>query len=85
MGNVTWQINDDDMVYATVAKGYRIGGANPLFPVSACSEITVEPESYDSDIGVELRARFQGQVLRRTAAGVGQRLLSEMEQHPADL
>jgi outer membrane receptor protein involved in Fe transport len=49
MANITWQINDDDMVYATVAKGYRIGGANPLFPVQACSEITTEPTSYDSD------------------------------------
>jgi outer membrane receptor protein involved in Fe transport len=49
MANLTWQVNDDYMVYATAAKGYRIGGANPLFPVSACSEITSEPESYDSD------------------------------------
>jgi len=49
MANITWNFNDDDMVYATAAKGYRIGGANPLFPVSACSEITVEPQSYDSD------------------------------------
>jgi len=49
MANLTWQINDDYMVYATAAKGYRIGGANPLFPVSACTEITVEPQSYDSD------------------------------------
>jgi outer membrane receptor protein involved in Fe transport len=49
MADITWQIDDDAMVYATVAKGYRIGGANPLFPVSACSEITVEPQSYDSD------------------------------------
>jgi outer membrane receptor protein involved in Fe transport len=49
MINVTWQINSDDMVYATVAKGYRIGGANPLFPVSACSEITTEPQAYNSD------------------------------------
>jgi outer membrane receptor protein involved in Fe transport len=49
MANVTYQVNDDDMVYFTYAKGYRIGGANPLFPVEACSEITVEPTSYDSD------------------------------------
>ena len=49
MANLTWNFNEDDMVYATAAKGYRIGGANPLFPVAACSEITVEPESYDSD------------------------------------
>jgi len=49
MANITWQINDDDMVYATYAKGYRIGGANPLFPVQACTEITTEPTSYNSD------------------------------------
>jgi outer membrane receptor protein involved in Fe transport len=49
MAGITWQINDDDMVYATVAKGYRIGGANPLFPVQACTEITTEPTSYNSD------------------------------------
>ncbi|HEY2070656.1 MAG TPA: TonB-dependent receptor [Rhizomicrobium sp.] len=49
MVDLTWQINPDDMVYATVSKGYRIGGANPLFPVSACSEITSEPSSYNSD------------------------------------
>lgn len=49
MAGITWQVTDDDMVYFTYAKGYRIGGANPLFPVSACSEITQEPTSYDSD------------------------------------
>jgi outer membrane receptor protein involved in Fe transport len=56
MGDLTWQITPDDMVYATVAKGYRIGGANPLFPVSACSEITVEPTSYNSDTVVSYEA-----------------------------
>jgi len=49
MASVSWQIDDDAMVYATAAKGYRIGGANPLFPVSACTEIDSEPASYDSD------------------------------------
>jgi len=49
MGSINYQINDDDLVYATIAKGYRIGGANPLFPVDACTEIKVEPTSYDSD------------------------------------
>ena len=49
MASLTWQFNPDDMVYATVAKGYRIGGANPLFPVSACTEITTEPTQYNSD------------------------------------
>jgi iron complex outermembrane recepter protein len=56
MVDLTYQINPDDMVYATVAKGYRIGGANPLFPVSACSEITTEPQSYNSDTVVSYEA-----------------------------
>ncbi|HWA92642.1 MAG TPA: TonB-dependent receptor [Rhizomicrobium sp.] len=56
MADITWQIDDDAMVYATVAKGYRIGGANPLFPVQACSEITQEPTSYDSDSVVSYEA-----------------------------
>jgi iron complex outermembrane recepter protein len=56
MADLTWQMNPDDMVYATVAKGYRIGGANPLFPVSACSEITTEPTSYNSDTVVSYEA-----------------------------
>jgi outer membrane receptor protein involved in Fe transport len=49
MVRLSWQVNPDDMVYATVSKGYRVGGANPLFPVQACTEIKVEPEQYGSD------------------------------------
>jgi len=55
MGGVTYQINPDDMVYFTVAKGYRIGGANPPFPISACAAdlaalgISSVPSSYNSD------------------------------------
>lgn len=55
MGGVTYQINPSDMVYFTVAKGYRIGGANPPFPISACAadlaalQITGVPSSYNSD------------------------------------
>jgi len=49
MTSLTWQITPDDMVYGTIAKGYRIGGANPLFPISFCTEISVEPTSYNSD------------------------------------
>jgi outer membrane receptor protein involved in Fe transport len=49
MASLTYQFNPDDMVYVTAAKGYRIGGANPLFPVAACSEITTEPLQYNSD------------------------------------
>ncbi|HLY56809.1 MAG TPA: TonB-dependent receptor [Stellaceae bacterium] len=43
----TWQFTPDDMVYATIAKGYRIGGASPPLPVVACGGVF--PTSYDSD------------------------------------
>lgn len=56
MASLSYQITPDDLVYATVAKGYRIGGANPLFPVDACSEIKTEPGSYDSDNVVSYEA-----------------------------
>jgi len=54
---LTYQINPDDMVYATVAKGFRIGGANPQVgqfcygPGGALSQIglTSVPNTYGSD------------------------------------
>ncbi len=45
--SVTWQFTPDDMVYGTVAKGYRIGGASPPLPIVACGGVF--PTSYDSD------------------------------------
>jgi outer membrane receptor protein involved in Fe transport len=44
--NVTYQLTPDDMVYATVSKGYRIGGATPPLPPN-CG--TGFPTSYGSD------------------------------------
>jgi iron complex outermembrane recepter protein len=41
--NVTYQINDDVLTYATYSEGFRSGGANPLRAKS------VLPEDYDSD------------------------------------
>lgn len=49
MAGVTWQITDDNMVYFTWAKGYRIGGANPPFPANACTELSTSPGAYNSD------------------------------------
>jgi outer membrane receptor protein involved in Fe transport len=49
MAGITYQVNDDDMVYFTWAKGYRIGGANPPFPASACTELSTSPGAYNSD------------------------------------
>ncbi len=56
MASLNYQITPQDLVYFTAAKGYRIGGANPLFPIEACTEITVEPSSYDSDTVVSYEA-----------------------------
>jgi len=41
--NVTYQINDDVMTYATYSEGWRSGGVNPLRSQS------ILPEDYDSD------------------------------------
>jgi len=55
MSSVSYQMNDAAMVYATVANGYRIGGANAPFPEESCQAdlkdlgIDHVPESYDSD------------------------------------
>ena len=53
--NISWQATPDALYYATVSKGYRIGGANPPFPQSACQadldalKITSVPAAYNSD------------------------------------
>jgi outer membrane receptor protein involved in Fe transport len=41
--NVTYEINDDVLTYATYSEGFRSGGANPLRNTS------VLPDEYDSD------------------------------------
>ena len=45
--SLSYQATSDDMIYATVAKGYRIGGATPPLPVVACGP--GYPDQYDSD------------------------------------
>jgi len=47
MGTVSYQITSDDMVYGSIAKGYRIGGATPPLPVAACG--SGFPTQYNSD------------------------------------
>lgn len=42
-----YQATRDDMVYATISKGYRIGGASPPLPPAACGGVF--PTSYNSD------------------------------------
>jgi outer membrane receptor protein involved in Fe transport len=43
----TYNFTPDDMIYTTIAKGYRIGGASPPLPVAACGGVF--PTSYNSD------------------------------------
>src|SRR5579862_7159468 len=54
--SASWQVNDDQMVYATIAEGYRIGGGNDdLSTLQACKQdfanlgISGNPLTYDSD------------------------------------
>jgi iron complex outermembrane recepter protein len=53
--SLAYQMDRDDLFYLTYAKGYRIGGANPAIPASACSldlgnlGLSAAPNSYRSD------------------------------------
>ena len=51
--NVTWNITDDKLVYATYSEGFRSGGANTVRRAS------VIPDSYDEDIleNIEIGAK----------------------------
>ena len=45
--SLSYQITPEDMVYGTISKGYRIGGATPPLPVVACGGVF--PTQYGSD------------------------------------
>ncbi len=45
--SLSYQLTPDDMVYGTIAEGYRIGGASPPLPEAACHGVF--PTQYDSD------------------------------------
>jgi outer membrane receptor protein involved in Fe transport len=53
--NVTWNITDDKLVYATYSEGFRSGGANTVRRTS------VIPDSYDEDIleNIEVGAKTE--------------------------
>ena len=52
---VDWQVDPNNLLYATWAKGFRPGGANPPVPYNACAPdlqalgLTAAPDSYKSD------------------------------------
>jgi outer membrane receptor protein involved in Fe transport len=45
--DLSYQATRDDLVYASVSKGYRIGGATPPLPIQACGPGF--PDQYSSD------------------------------------
>ena len=53
--NLSYQLTPDQMIYATAAKGYRIGGANEPVPVDICATdlkslgINQVPSTFNSD------------------------------------
>jgi iron complex outermembrane recepter protein len=52
---VTWEVNPQHTVYATAAKGFRLGGSNVFVPPTTCGEdleangLTQGPATYASD------------------------------------
>ena len=59
-----YQATSDDMVYATVAKGYRIGGASPPLPEAACGGVF--PTSYNSDTTLSYEVGTKDKFFSRT-------------------
>ncbi len=54
--SLEWQADPNTLFYGTAAKGYRVGGANPIIPFSACGDDLVargypdgSPKAYKSD------------------------------------
>jgi iron complex outermembrane receptor protein len=53
--SISYDLNEDETLYASAGKGNRLGGGNYHIPIPACSEdlsnlgLTVAPTSYDTD------------------------------------
>jgi outer membrane receptor protein involved in Fe transport len=69
--NVAYQIDPERMVYASAAKGYRIGGANELLPASCNGDLASlglshSPDTYKSDSLWSYEAGLKGRFLDNT-------------------
>ncbi len=62
--SLSYQLTPDDLIYATVAKGYRIGGASPPLPVVACGGVF--PTEYNSDTVWSYEAGAKGRFFDRS-------------------
>jgi len=66
--NVSWQMTPDQMIYATAAKGYRIGGANEPVPADICHAdlhalgLNSAPDTYNSDSVWSYEGGFKGKL-----------------------
>jgi outer membrane receptor protein involved in Fe transport len=71
--SLSWQMNPDEMIYATVAKGYRIGGANEsVLGVVSCAADLAQlglkdvPHTFASDSVWSYEAGVKGSFLDHT-------------------
>jgi outer membrane receptor protein involved in Fe transport len=62
--SLSYQLTPDDLIYATIAKGYRIGGASPPLPVVACGGVF--PTEYNSDTVWSYEAGAKGRFFDRS-------------------
>jgi iron complex outermembrane receptor protein len=70
--NLTYNLSTDQMVYASAAKGYRVGGVNQPVPSDLCSEdlgnlgLTSAPDTFGSDSLWSYEAGLKGRFLNGT-------------------
>ena len=80
--DIAWLPNHNLTTYLSVSKGFRPGGANMTIPLVACPE--GGPESFDSDTGLGLRGRREGDARPEPHQAECRYLLHQVGQSAAD-